>query len=354
MALPGKSENPAPLLAALRREQANRTPIWFMRQAGRYLPEYRALRAKAGSFLDLCLAPELAAEATLQPLRRYDLDAAIIFSDILLIPYALGQTLSFVEGDGPRLDPPLRSDLKRLCKPAAFDRLEPTIEAIGRVRRELSADKALIGFAGAPWTIATYMMAGEASADPSSLRMRFYEDRGFLTELMEILIETTSRYLIAQVEAGADVLQLFDSWAGGLPEDALAALSLKPMRKIAAAVKAKRPSIPIIFFPKGVGAAAESYARLPECDAISIDQAMPWEWARAHLSPHAVVQGGLDPLLVVHGGEAMEESAQRLTKTFAGVPYVFNLGHGLPPETPPDNVARLIEIVRRACEACEA
>ncbi|MBY0422502.1 MAG: uroporphyrinogen decarboxylase [Parvularculaceae bacterium] len=336
-----------PLLATLRGVAQPVPPIWFMRQAGRYLPEYRATRAEAGSFLDLCFNPALAAEVTLQPIRRYRLDGAILFADILLIPFALGQSLSFVEGEGPRLDPPVTpATFASFRKENVLQKLAPIAETVSRVRAALPPSTTLLGFAGAPWTVATYMLAGGPSDDPAALRAIAYRDRRFVDALIETLIEATIPYLVAQIDAGADAVQLFDTWAGGLPEDLLLELSLEPMRRVAAGVKAARPKTPVIFFPRGAGAMLEAYARLDVCDTISIDTSVPWVFARERLSPHAVVQGGLDPLLVVEGGAAMERAARRLRETFAGAPYVFNLGHGFTPKTPPENVARLVEIVR--------
>jgi uroporphyrinogen decarboxylase len=318
-----------------------------MRQAGRYLPEYRELRSRAGSFLELCLNPELASEATLQPIRRYDFDAAILFADILLVPFALGQELSFVEGEGPRLKPPLTiRDLERIRSADIRRRLSPVCETVARVRRALDPGKSLIGFAGAPWTVATYMLAGGPSDDPATLRRRWYDEPAFVGGLIETLTVSTIDYLSAQIDAGVDAVQLFDTWAGGLPEEALRALSVEPLRRIADAIKRKYSKTPVILFPKGVGAMAEAYAKLPSCNAVGIDFSTPWTYAREELSPHAVVQGGLDPLLVVKGGAEMESAAMRLIATFEGVPYIFNLGHGLTPDTPPENVARLVRIVR--------
>ncbi|MGD9800905.1 MAG: uroporphyrinogen decarboxylase [Parvularculaceae bacterium] len=322
-------------------------PIWLMRQAGRYLPEYRALREKAGSFLDLCYNPDLAAEVTLQPVRRYDFDAAILFADILLIPHALGQNLSFAQGEGPRLDPIVSpKDIEEFRKRNIHETLEPVYETVERVRKELPSDKALIGFAGAPWTVATYMLAGGPNDDPTALRKRWYDDRPFIENLIETLTDATVDYLIAQIDAGADAVQLFDSWAGGMPEAVTRAVSVKPLQRIAERVKAIRPQTPVILFPKGVGAFVGDYAVIKSCDAVGIDYASPWSAARTMISPHAAVQGGLDPMLVVHGGDEMVRAARELIEVFRGAPFIFNLGHGLTPDTPPENVARLVEIVR--------
>ncbi|MEQ1930599.1 MAG: uroporphyrinogen decarboxylase [Parvularculaceae bacterium] len=343
----GRKRRNSKFLGALAGEAFSAPPVWFMRQAGRYLPEYRETRAKAGSFLKLCFNPDLAAEVTLQPIRRFDLDAAILFSDILVIPKALGQTVTFVDGEGPRLSPPpTAKDLESFAKRSARDELSPIFETVRRTRAALAPEKALLGFAGAPWTVATYMLSGGPSDDPASLRSICYRDTAFIEALIDVLVRATVDYLIAQVEAGADALQLFDTWAGGLPESLARKLSLEPLRRIAEAVKRAHPDVPIILFPRGVGALAPRYAALPCCDALSIDTSTPWPWARAEIAPHATVQGGFDPLLVVAGGEAMEREARRLLSAFKGVPYVFNLGHGFTPQTPPENVARLVAIVR--------
>jgi uroporphyrinogen decarboxylase len=323
-------------------------PVWFMRQAGRYLPEYRKLRAEAGSFLDLCFNPALASEATLQPVRRFDLDAAILFADILLIPHALGQKLSFVENEGPRLEPPVSfEDVKRFRDRDVLGPLAPVFETVAKTKAALPADRALIGFAGAPWTVATYMLAGGPMKDPALLRQRFYEERALIDGLIDVLTDKTVDYLIAQIDAGADAVQLFDTWAGGLPWPVLDAVSVRPLDKISRAVKKARPDVPVILFPKGVGEKATEYALLSGCDGFGIDYAMDPSWARTHLSGRVVVQGGLDPMLAVAGGAEMERAAETYLRLFHDVPYVFNLGHGFTPETPPENVAALVEHVRR-------
>ena len=334
-------------LRTLKGEVSAIPPIWFMRQAGRYLPEYRKLRAQAGSFMDLCFNADLASEVTLQPIRRYDFDAAILFADILLIPDALGQKLTFAEGEGPQLNPPVTPEmLKEFRSRNIMKSLSPIFETVKKTRSALAPEKALIGFAGAPWTVATYMLNGRSSADPAALRARYYREPDFVLELMDVLADCTVEYLVAQIDAGADALQLFDTWAGGLPGPVLDAVSVGPLKKIATAVKKARPGIPVILFPKGVGEKAVRYASLDCCDGIGIDFAMDPRWAREYLSPHAVVQGGLDPLLVVEGGEKLKEAAAHYLSVFDGAPYIFNLGHGFTPQTPPEHVAELVDFVR--------
>ncbi len=347
MKVGAQPRSPNTLLAALRGIVQDTPPVWLMRQAGRYLPEYRALRAQAGSFLELCYNPDFAAEATLQPIRRFDFDAAILFADILLIPHALGQRLCFLEGEGPRLNPPVGfGDLQRFRERNIHETLAPVYETVKKVRAALAPEKALIGFAGAPWTVATYMLAGGPSAEPTALRRRWYDEPALVSGLIALLVDATVDYLIAQIDAGADVVQLFDTWAGGLPEKILQDVSIAPLRAIAERIKAARPHVPVILFPKGVGSSLGDYARIEGADAVGIDFATPWKAAREMIAGAAAVQGGLDPMLVVRGGRAMEDAARELCDTFSGVPYIFNLGHGLTPDTPPDHVARLVEIVR--------
>ena len=323
-------------------------PIWFMRQAGRYLPEYRATRTQAGSFLDLCYAPDLACEVTLQPIRRYDLDAAILFADILLVPQALGQHVSFVQGEGPRLDPAFTAGLlPRLSGEDVHATLSPVYETVRRVRAALPPEKALIGFAGAPWTVATYMLAGRGTKDPSALRLYAYEDEEAFAALMRMLTDATAAYLTEQVRAGADAIQLFDSWAGGLPEAFFRRWCLAPAEEIAERVKAACPGTPVVAFPKGAGPLYEAVASSDAFDAVGIDTGLPAGWAAERLSPHACVQGNIDPLLVVRGGQPMLDAADAILDAFDGRPHVFNLGHGFVPQTPPENVAALVEHVRR-------
>lgn len=339
-------EGQRPLLQVLRGHTPERPPVWFMRQAGRYLAEYREVRARHETFIDFCLHPEDAAEVTFQPIRRYGLDGAILFADILLIPHAMGQTVRFVKGEGPKLEPVMGPDLmRRLDAGSAADRLSPVYETVERLRKGLPDETTLLGFAGAPWTVATYMINGEGTKDPSAARMLAYRHPEMIVDLIAMLVEATADYLIRQAKAGADALKIFDSWAGGLPEPLFRELCLDPCVEIARRVRAA-VDVPIIYFPKGSGALYESVARDGGFDALALDTQMPTAWARQVLAPHAVLQGGLDPLLVVHGGEAMRTAAEQLISAYQGIPYIFNLGHGFVPETPPEHVAELVRIVR--------
>jgi uroporphyrinogen decarboxylase len=326
-------------------------PIWLMRQAGRYLPEYRAVREKAGGFLKLCYTPELASEVTLQPIRRYGFDAAILFADILVVPDALGQTVAFVEGEGPRLDP-IRADaeLARLNVSATRSKYERVFETVARVRQELPPDVVLIGFCGAPWTVATYMVGGQGSADQADARAWAYRDgRGF-QRLIDLLVETSADYLGGQVTAGAQVLQIFDSWAGSLPDDEFQRWVIAPTKLLVERVKARHPTIPIIGFPRGAGSRAADYVSRTGVDGVGCDTAMPLA-AMAPLAERAVAQGNLDPLLLVAGGAAMERRVAAILAALSGKRFIFNLGHGIVPQTPPANVARLVELVRKGSRA---
>jgi uroporphyrinogen decarboxylase len=335
-----------PLLQALSGKVPPRVPLWLMRQAGRYLPEYRAVRVKTASFLDMCLTPELAAEVTLQPLRRFPLDAAIIFSDILVIPYALGQKVTFEEGRGPLLEP-LRSadDLARLSASRVAEALAPVEAALRRVADTLPEGAALIGFAGAPWTVASYMIEGGSSRDFAAIKRWAAGDPGSFQQLIDLLVEVTSDYLVRQVDAGAEVLQIFDSWAGALTEEGLLAWALAPTAEIVRRVKTARPGVPIIGFPRGVGTQYALYAERSGCDALSLDPSVPLDWARRELQPRVALQGNLDPMLLVAGGAAMREETTRILETLANGPFIFNLGHGIVPQTPVEHVAALCELV---------
>jgi uroporphyrinogen decarboxylase len=322
-------------------------PIWLMRQAGRYLPEYRAVRERAGSFLGLCFNPELAAEVTLQPLRRFDLDTAIVFSDILMVPNALGQALEFVEGEGPRLDP-IRGagDLARLDLQASQLRLAPVYDTLARVRSELAACTPVIGFCGGPWTVATYMVEGGGSKDQAAARLWAYRDPGSFQELIDLLVETSVAYLVGQVAAGASALQIFDSWAGSLPEDEFRRWVIAPTRAIISGVQAKAPEVPIIGFPRGCGVLAEAYVRETGVDAIGCDTSMPLAFIQEKLQTDRPVQGNLDPVLLLAGGEQLERRVGKILEQLSGGPFVFNLGHGILPDTPPEHVANLVAMVK--------
>jgi uroporphyrinogen decarboxylase len=335
-----------PVIAALRRRASAQVPIWLMRQAGRYLPEYRAVRARAKSFLELCFTPEFAVEVTLQPIRRFPLDAAIIFSDILVIPHALGQPVSFEEGRGPVLEP-IRSaaEVRKLSLDRLLTTLAPVATAIAAVRRELPEHVALFGFAGAPWTVASYMVEGAGGSDFAIAKAWIYREPESFGLLIDLLVDATSAYLLQQVEAGAEILQIFDSWAGVLSPSALERWCLQPTAEIVRRVKARHPHVPIVVFPRGIGASYVRYAAECGCDGLSLDTAVAPEWAAATLQPKLAVQGNLDPLVLVAGGDAMREEATRILERLAAGPFVFNLGHGILPQTPPDNVAALCELV---------
>jgi uroporphyrinogen decarboxylase len=318
-----------------------------MRQAGRYLPEYREVRERAGSFLDLCLNPELAAEVTLQPLRRFDLDAAIVFSDILMVPHALGRRVEFVEGEGPRLDPVQSpAEIGRLDPAAAEARFEPVYETLRRVRAELPANVPVIGFCGAPWTVATYMVEGGGSKDQAEARAWAYRDPASFQKLIDLLVETSIVYLLGQVKAGAGLLQIFDSWAGSLPSDEFARWCSYPTRAIVSGVKAVYPNIPIIGFPRGCGASAERYAQETKVNAIGCDTSMPLAYMCETLQRRLPVQGNLDPLLLLTGGTHLERRAKEILDILSGGPFIFNLGHGILPDTPPEHVAKLVRLVK--------
>lgn len=336
------------LLKPFAGEAASPPPIWLMRQAGRYLPEYRAVRAKAGGFLDLCYTPALAAEATLQPIRRYGFDAAILFSDILVVPDALGQKVAFVEGEGPRLEP-VRSEteLRRLRQDATRPKFALVCETVARLRQDLPRETALIGFCGAPWTVASYMAEGQGSPDQRSARLWAYRDPVGFGRLIDLLVEASVEYLSGQVEAGADVLQIFDTWAGALPASEFEAWVVSPTRRLVSGVRARHPKVLIIGFPRGAGAKIGRFVVETGVQGVGCDTGMDVEQMRSLARSNGiVVQGNLDPLALVAGGEALERQASGLLEGLAGVPHIFNLGHGIVPETPPEHVAQLVELVR--------
>ncbi|HYD97941.1 MAG TPA: uroporphyrinogen decarboxylase [Alphaproteobacteria bacterium] len=336
------------LLRALKGETLATPPVWLMRQAGRYLPEYRAVRAQAGGFLDLCYNPDFAVEVTLQPIRRYGFDAAILFSDILVVPHALGQKLWFAEGEGPKLEPIRDAEgLKPLSRERFHERLAPVYETVRRLRRELPAETTLIGFAGAPWTVATYMVEGGGSKDFAHAKLWAYRDPAGFQALIDLLTDSTIEYLSAQVEAGAEALQLFDTWAGALPPEAFRLYAIEPARRIAAALLARHPAVPLIGFPRGAGMLYAEYAATTGVQGLGLDTAVPPDWAAAALQPKACLQGNIDPLLLAAGGEALVRTVRDRVIRLGGGPYIFNLGHGILPFTPPENVAALVEAVRR-------
>jgi uroporphyrinogen decarboxylase len=319
-----------------------------MRQAGRYLPEYREVRASVGGFLELCYTPKLAAEVTLQPIRRYGFDAAILFSDILVVPDALGQGVRFVEGEGPRLDAiGSAADLARLNPGATDDKFARVYETVQRLRRDLPRDTALIGFCGAPWTVATYMVGGQGSSDQAAARELAYRDPATFAALIDTVTDASIDYLDGQVRAGADALQIFDSWAGNLPDGEFDTWVVAPTRRIVAELKRRHPGTPIIGFPRGAGANAHRYVKATGVEGLGCDTAMPLQEMRG-LSDRAgvAVQGNLDPLLLAAGGPMLDARVRETLAAMRGAPYIFNLGHGIVPHTPPENVARLVELVR--------
>jgi uroporphyrinogen decarboxylase len=323
-------------------------PVWLMRQAGRHLPEYHEVRARAGSFLDLCYTPALAAEVTLQPVRRYGLDAAIVFSDILVIPHALGQKLEFVEGTGPILEPVRSSrDLARLNAAPTRAKLELVYEVVGRVRQRLPDEVALIGFCGAPWTVATYMVGGGGRAgDREAAEIWARADAAGFAALMERLLGASIDYLSGQVAAGADLLQIFDTWAGRLSGEAFQRWVIEPTKAIVAGVRARHPGVPIIGFPMGAGANLPSYVAQCGVDGVSCDATVPLDFIWRELSGRVVVQGNLDPQLLLAGGLDMERQAEEILTALSSKPFIFNLGHGVLPQTPPEHVARLVRLIR--------
>ncbi len=337
-----------PLLRALSGEALSPPPVWLMRQAGRYLPEYRAVRASVGGFLDLCHSPDKAMEVTLQPLRRYDFDAAILFSDILVVPDALGQKVSFVEGEGPRLSPLRKAeDLEVLSKVGFQDKVRTVWQTVDNLRQALDPKVALIGFAGSPWTVATYMVEGRGSKDYIATKRMAYGDPGLFQRIIDILIDASFDYLVGQVDHGAQVLQLFDSWAGVLPEKEFEKWVIAPTKILVEKLKAARPGIKIIGFPRGAGVLTEAYVEQTGVDGVSLDTTEKLSWAVETLSPRVTLQGNLDPIHLVTGGPALERAVDHILEVTKGVPFIFNLGHGIVPETPPDHVEALMKRIRR-------
>ncbi len=334
-----------PVRAVLAGEALSPPPIWLMRQAGRYLAEYRAVRAEAGGFLNLCFDPERAATVTLQPVTRFDMDAAILFSDILVIPYALGRRVDFVEGDGPRLDPINGAGIRALRHDLLLDRLRPVLETVARVRGELASGKTLIGFCGAPWTVATYMVAGRGTPDqaPALEFMQAHPDD--FQALIDALVEASSEYLVAQLQAGADVVQIFDTWAGVLHGEAFERWCVQPTAEIGQNVRAMEPDARIIGFPKGIGARLEHYASATGVDGVSLDWTVPMELGQ-RLQGRVAIQGNLDPQILLAGGAELDAAIDRILEAFQGGRFIFNLGHGIIKETPVAHVEQLVKRVR--------
>nr|WP_264606485.1 uroporphyrinogen decarboxylase [Sphingobium sp. B2D3C] len=335
----------APLLSVLRGAVPARPPLWLMRQAGRYLPEYRALRAEKGGFLDLCYDSESAAEVTLQPIRRFGFDGAILFSDILVVPHALGQDLWFEAGEGPRLAPPLVEGELTSLVPAP-QRLAPIIDTVRRVRAALAPQTTFLGFAGSPWTVATYMVAGQGSKDHAAARRMAYQQPAKFGAIIDAVIETTVDYLSDQIAAGVDAVQLFDSWAGSLSPAQFRQWVIAPNARIVKALKLRHPDTPIIGFPKGAGAKLVDYAQETGVDALGLDETLDPAWAARELPAHLPLQGNLDPLSLIAGGETLDRAVDAILEALSGRPHIFNLGHGILPDTPIAHVEQLVARVR--------
>ncbi len=334
------------MLRVLDGERVDPPPVWIMRQAGRYLPEYRQLRTKAKDFMAFCYSPDLATEAVLQPLRRFDLDAAILFSDILVVPDALGHKVWFVEGEGPRLEPLLDQatwtfgDAERVV-----ERLAPVYETVERLRGALPDETTLIGFAGGPWTVATYMIQGEGG-DKDRCRLAAYRRPADVDALLGVLVEATARHLAAQVAAGADCLQIFESWSEGLPERLFERMIIRPTQALVRRLRALGVTVPVIGFPRGAGALIGRYAHETGVTALGVDTQTPAAFARAEAPTGMPLQGNLDPQLLICGGEALRVGAREVVEAFRGSPHIFNLGHGITPQTPPENLTALVQMLK--------
>ena len=333
------------VLKVLNGETVFPPPVWLMRQAGRYLPEYRKTRQKAGGFLDLCYTPELAVEVTLQPIRRYGFDAAILFSDILVVPDALDRDVRFKEGQGPLLTPIDAAGIARLDGGNLLSHLAPVLETVERLRTELPDETTLLGFCGAPWTVATYMIAGHGTPDQAPARLFSYTEPEAFDRLLDLLAELSATYLSAQLDAGADAVQIFDSWAGVLGEDEFERCCVRPTRMIVERVREKHPDAPIIAFAKGAGTLLNTYRQKTGADAIGLDWTVPLSFAR-ELQADGPVQGNLDPMRVVAGGPALDHGIDAIKESLGSGPLIFNLGHGITPQADPDHVVRLVERVR--------
>ncbi len=337
------------ILDVLNHQPRNPPPIWLMRQAGRYLPEYRALREKAGDFLTLCFTPELAAEVTLQPVRRFGFDAAILFSDILVIPHALGQAVRFAAGEGPQLDPIIdRQALMRLRLELDHGVLAPVYETIRRVKAGLAPDVALLGFCGAPWTVASYMIAGHGTPDQQPARMFAYGDPEAFAGLMDKLVDASAAYLVRQLQAGVDAVQIFDTWAGVLPAEEFARWCIGPTQRIVARVRSHVPDAKVIGFPRGAGAGLLRYVEDVPVDAVGLDWMADPAFVRDQIQWRVPVQGNLDPLALLAGGLALDRGVDNILAAFSERPFIFNLGHGILPQTPVAHVEQMIARVRRS------
>ena len=345
MASPVPDPVDKPLLAVLRGERRDPPPMWLMRQAGRYLPEYRELRAAMGGFLDMAYDPETAAEITLQPLRRFPFDGAILFSDILVVPHAMGMELSFVAGEGPRLAPPLAEARIRDLEPA-IERLDPIYETVRKVKAQLSPQTTFLGFAGSPWTVATYMIAGQGSREQAEARQLAYNDPAKMDAILDIVARITVDYLSGQIGAGVDAVQLFDSWAGSLSPAQFEQLVIARTAWIVSELKQRHPDTPVIGFPKGAGGKLRAYAAETGVDAIGLDETVDPQWAARELPASMPVQGNLDPLALIAGGEALRSATRRILDAFAGRPHIFNLGHGIQQTTPIAHVEELAMLVK--------
>jgi uroporphyrinogen decarboxylase len=330
--------------------QSNKIPpLWMMRQAGRYLPEYREIRATVPTFLDFCYSPKLATEATLQPIRRFGFDAAILFSDILVVPDAFGQKVSFEQGEGPRL-PPISdaAGLAALKEEIDLEKLSPVFEAIQLIKGALPSETSLIGFCGAPWTVASYMIAGKGTPDQKPARLFAYQNPELFQHLIDLLVRGSIDYLERQFAAGVESVQIFDSWAGVLPQNEFERWCLKPILAIVEGLKARVPHARIIAFPRGVGSHLEAFTNHPGINALSLDTSADVNWVAREVQSKKTVQGNLDPFALIAGGRALDESVDRIKKAFDGKPYIFNLGHGILPETPIAHVEQLVARVRDA------
>jgi uroporphyrinogen decarboxylase len=336
-----------PLLNVLNGQREKVPPVWMMRQAGRYLPEYKETRAKAGSILNLCFNPELAAEVTLQPIRRFNFDAAILFSDILVIPYALGRRVEFVTGEGPKLDPITEPQTAQTIQQEVdHGVLEPVYETIRRVKADLPPHVTFLGFCGAPWTVATYMIAGHGTPDQEPARLFAYRHPEAFDALIQVLVRASSEYLIRQLKAGVDAVQIFDTWAGVLPPEEFARWSIAPTRQIIMAVRDAVPDAKIIGFPRGAGSGLERYVTELPIDAVGLDWMIDKTFARERIQSRKPVQGNLDPVALVAGGEALDRSVDAVMRAFSDGPFIFNLGHGITPLTPIAHVEQMLRRVR--------